>query len=444
MEYDVIIVGAGPAGLFAAYELSKDDMDVLLVEKGSDIDQRDERDIMSGVGGAGAFSDGTVNLRPDIGGNLTDYTGNDEDSWDLVTMVSKILEEHGMPVPRENNLEKEEKLKRRSASVGARFFPIIQSHIGSDRAPILISKIKDTLVSRGVKFLVDTEVKDLLKEGDRCVGVKLEGGREMRAVKTLIAPGRVGTDWVQTIIASTGLKAEFAPIDIGVRVEVPSIIMDPVIEVNRDPKFHLYTNSYDDFIRTFCTNHQGFVVKESYHGFIGVNGHSRTDIHTENSNFSLLVRTQLTEPLEDTTRYGRAIAQLATTIGGGTPIVQRMGDIRSGRRSTQERLNRNPVQPTLKDVTPGDISMALTHRTVVNIMEGLDKLARIIPGVDSNSTLLYAPEIKFYAKRLKVDGKMETSIKDLHAAGDGAGLSHDIVNAAATGILAAKGIKCDI
>ncbi len=440
MSYDVVIVGSGPAGLFAAHRLSANDMNVLVVEKGKDIVDREESDIMSGVGGAGAFSDGTVNLRPDIGGNLIDYTGNDEDAWSLVDQVSDILSEHGMPSPKTGDSEKEELLKRRAASVGARFYPIIQAHIGSDHAPALIKAMKDTLESRGVEFLVETEVQDILVKEGECVGVKLSGNRTVEASKTIIASGRVGTDWMQVMIARNDLKAEFAPIDIGVRVEVPSIIMDPVIDVNRDPKFHLYTRSYDDFIRTFCTNHKGFVVKESYNGFIGVNGYSRKDIETENTNFAFLVRTHLTEPLEDTTRYGLAIAQLATTIGGGSPIVQRMGDLRSGRRSTHDRLDRNPVQGTLKDVTPGDISMALPHRTVVDIIEGLEKLDKIIPGVNSNNTLLYAPEIKFYAKRLKVDSALQTSIKNLHAAGDGAGLSHDIVNAAATGLLAADGV----
>ncbi|MFW6375977.1 MAG: NAD(P)/FAD-dependent oxidoreductase, partial [Thermoplasmatota archaeon] len=344
------------------------------------------------------------------------------------------------PEPNKENSDKIEKLKRKAASEGGKFFPIIQSHIGSDKAPAVIKSLKEELEERGVEFLVETEIRDPWIEDGKCKGVISTEGKEYRCKNTILAPGRVGIDWVQRLTEEYPLDASFGPIDIGVRVEVPSIIMDPIIEVNRDPKFHFYTKSYDDFVRTFCTNHRGFVVKEKYDGIIGVNGHSRKDLETENTNFAFLVRVQLTEPLEDTTKYGRAIASLATTIGGGRPIVQRMGDLKDGRRSTEERIARNPVQPTLDDVTPGDISMALPERAVIDIKEGLENLDEIIPGVDSSSTLLYAPEIKFYAKRLQIDDGFETSLSNLFAAGDGAGLSHDIVNAAATGILAGRGI----
>ncbi|MDD4498205.1 MAG: FAD-dependent oxidoreductase, partial [Methanosarcinaceae archaeon] len=253
-------------------------------------------------------------------------------------------------------------------------------------------------------------------------------------------PGRRGCDWVSEMASGHGIAARYGGIDIGVRVEVPAIIMDPVTKINRDPKFHIQTRRYDDFVRTFCTNMRGYVVKEEYEGFIATNGHSMTNIESENTNFAFLVHIELTKPMENTTKYARSIAKLATTIGGGKPVLQRMGDLRRGRRSTRERLAKNLVINTLKDVTPGDISMALPHRIVMDIIEGLETLNEIIPGVASDSTLLYAPEVKFYAMHLQVDRKMETNIKNLFAAGDGAGLSRDIVNAAATGILAARGI----
>lgn len=223
-------------------------------------------------------------------------------------------------------------------------------------------------------------------------------------------------------------------------MEVPSVIMDPVTRINRDPKFHIITCRYDDFVRTFCTNPGGFVVKEEYQEFIATNGHSMTDRRSENTNFAFLVRLELTKPVENTTAYGMSIAKLVTTIGGRRPVIQRLGDLHRGRRSTEERIARNPVKNTLKDVTPGDISMALPQRIVMDIIEGLEILNQIMPGVNADSTLLYAPEIKFYAREVEVDRSLQTSIEGLYAAGDGAGLSRGIVTAAATGILAGRGI----
>jgi hypothetical protein len=467
--YDVILVGAGPAGLFAANELKEQWIEregqkrrILVVDKGKDVDERrcfveevgycqhcKGCNIMCGVGGSGTFSDGTLNLRPDVGGDLTEFC-DDETAWQLVKEVDEIFLKHGMPDELYNGTPEDiEELKRRAASVGANFIEINQRHIGSDKTQAVIKAFKADLVAHGIEFMLNTHVVDLLIEEEGkggqqtkiCRGVITEDGTIIKSGCTLLAPGRVGASWVDNLIKKHKIDAEYVDIDVGVRVEVPAITMNPVTKINRDPKFHIRTKRYDDFARTFCTNEQGFVVKEEYSDFIGVNGHSLKSKKSENTNFAFLVRVGLTEPVENTTRYGRSIAKLATTIGGGKPIIQRMGDLRRGRRSTWERIERNLVRNTLTDVTPGDISMALPHRITMDIIEGLEKLNEIIPGVAADSTLLYAPEIKFYAMRMKVDSHMETVVKGLFAAGDGAGLSRDIVNAAATGILAARGIK---
>ncbi|AEC51837.1 hypothetical protein PNA2_0921 [Pyrococcus sp. NA2] len=453
MEFDVVIIGAGPAGLFAAYELAeRSKLKVLIIEEGGDVDQRvcpmyelgycigcKPCHIMSGVGGAGGLSDGTVNLRPDIGGNLTELTNDENYSWQLVWEVDQILLKHGAP----RNLYKgdPEQIRyweRKAAQAGVKFIPIIQRHIGSDHTPKVIKSIKSHLESKGVKFLLWTKALEFNKGW-----VKVRKGRDVMTIKAkyiIVAPGRGGADWFHEVAQKIGLKARHGPIDVGVRVEVPAIVMEPITSINHDPKFHIYTDTYDDFVRTFCTNPYGFVVEERYDGYVGVNGHSMRERKSNNTNFALLTRIELTEPVEDTTAYGRSIAQLATTIGGGKPIIQRLGDLRRGRRSTWSRIRKSDVEPTLKHVTPGDIAMALPHRVVTNIIEGLERLDKVIPGVASDHTLLYAPEIKYYAMRVEVNELLETSIENVFAAGDGAGLSRDIVNAAATGIMAARGI----
>jgi len=451
--YDVIIVGAGPAGMFAGDELAGR-KSVLIIDQGRDIEEReckmkrrgicthcDPCDIMCGVGGAGTYSDGTLNLRPDIGGDLAAQTGDPEYAWELVDHVDKVFVRYGAPeqlyIPRGDQVEH---LKRRAAAVGARFIEITQRHMGSDNAPRVIANFEKDLKDRGIEFLLDTKVEDLVIEDGVCKGVILKDGDRINSGYTIIAPGRVGATWVDEIVKKHNIGAKYAPIDVGVRIEVPAIIMDPITKINRDPKFHIQTKTYDDFVRTFCTNEHGYVVKEEYEGFIATNGHSLRNMQSENTNFAFLVRIELTEPMENTVRYGRSIAKLATTIGGGKPVLQRMGDLRRGRRSTEERLSKNSVLNTLRDVTPGDISMALPHRIVTDIKEGLEVLNEIIPGVASDSTLLYAPEVKFYSMQALVDRNMETTVRNLFAAGDGAGLSRDIVNAAATGVIAARGI----
>lgn len=451
---DVIIVGAGPAGMFAALELSGSGKDILVIDQGRDIVDRacpmkkrgaclhcEPCQIMCGIGGAGAYSDGLLNLHPSIGGDLSKLTGSQSEAWKLVEEVDSAFLRYGAPVEtQEPTPEEAERLRHRAAASGARFIAIRQRHMGSDQTPKIIAAFKCDLERRGVRFMLEACVKDLIIIDGRCRGVRLEDGTAIHCDKTLLALGRVGAHWIGELIDRYGIKARYGPLDVGVRVEVPAIIMDPVTNINRDPKFHIVTHRYDDFVRTFCTNPGGLVVKEDYQDFVATNGHSMTDKRSDNTNFAFLVRLELTRPVENTTAYGMSIAKLVTTIGGRKPVIQRLGDLHRGRRSTEERIERNPVRNTLKDVTPGDISMALPHRIVMDVIEGLEILNKIIPGVNADSTLLYAPEIKFYAREVNVDQGLQTSIPDLYAAGDGAGLSRGIVTAAATGILAARGM----
>ena len=453
-DWDVIIIGAGPAGMCAANELADRGIGVLVIDRGRDIKERHcpmeeagkcaqckQCDIMCGVGGAGTFSDGTLNLRPDIGGDLAAIMGDNPAAWALVDYVDGMFLKYGAPERLYTaDGAQVERLKRSAASVGVHFIEISQRHMGSDNAPRIIENFENDLKSRGTVFRLNAQVRDLLIEDNTCTGVLLEHGEKLSSRFTLLCPGRIGGEWVNTLVKRHGIDAKHGAIDIGVRVEVPSIIMDHITKINHDPKFHIRTKRYDDFVRTFCTNEHGFVVKERYEGFIGTNGHSLKSRRSDNTNFAFLVRTELTEPLEDTTRYGKSVSKLATTIGGGNPILQRMGDLRRGQRSTWSRIRRNPVKNTLEDVTPGDISMAMPHRIVMDIIEGLEKLNEVIPGVASDSTLLYAPEVKFYAMELQVSPELATSTKGLYAAGDGTGLSRDIINAAATGVIAGRAI----
>jgi uncharacterized FAD-dependent dehydrogenase len=460
MQYDVLIIGAGPAGLFAASELSGY-FKVIIVDKGRDINSRNcvalkngscrkclPCNITGGVGGAGGLSDGKLNLKPDIGGDLEEFVSHDE-AWAIIHKIDEFFLRHGAPdelyAPSNEELSN---ILRNSAATGIKFIPIIQRHMGSDKTPAIINSIKKELEDEGVTFLLETEILDLLIREDKIKGVTArshgKGEFKIDCKYIIAAPGRVGAYWLSDQMKKLKIPIKHNPVDVGVRVELPQIVMDEVTRINWDPKFHIITKTYDDFIRTFCVCNRGFVVEEVYDDFMGVNGHSMREKTSENTNFAFLVRVELTEPIENTSDYAFSIATIANTLGGGKPLLQRLGDLRKGRRSTWRRLKRSNVVPTFDSVTPGDIAMALPHRLVVDVIEGLEALDKVIPGIASDSTLLYAPEIKLYAMRVEMNKGMKTKVEGLYAAGDGAGVSRGIVGAAATGIIAARNILKNI
>ncbi len=461
-DLDVAIVGAGPAGLFAAYELataSRGRLRVAMIEQGLEASRRicpmnvlasrgrkpvcvgcRPCHVMSGVGGAGTLSSGTINLRPDIGGDLDKLMGSWERADELIKYVDSIFVKFGAPdrlfVP---DKERANELERLAASAGARFIPVVQRHMGTENAPRVIGAMADYLESQGVTILTLTKAHDVVRDGGSYSIITNRG--ELRARYVILAPGRSGADWFSELARRRGIDVEPGPLDIGVRVEVPAYVAEPVTSVVRDPKLIMYTRKYDDKVRTFCTNQEGYVVEEYYEdGTVGVNGESYATRRSRNTNFALLVTVKLTDPLEDTIEYGKSIARLATRLGGGRPLLQRLGDLEAGRRSTYSRIERSLVEPTMKNFTAGDISMAYPYRIVEDILEALEKLDHVMPGVASPQTLLYAPEIKYYSVRAKVSTDLETSLEGVYAAGDGVGLSRGINGAAATGILAARGI----
>jgi uncharacterized FAD-dependent dehydrogenase len=392
------------------------------------------------VGGAGAFSDGKLNLTSRIGGDPAAIGCSVPELDDLIAHVDEVFTRYGAPAQYSGeDPEALAGLKKAAAEAGVEFIAGRQRHIGTGRIREVIDAMYTDLLDRGVAFRLGAEVKAIVRAND---GFVLHLGKERLHTSAVIAaPGRVGAYWLREVARALGVGPSFGPLDVGVRAEFPAELYDPIERVMYDAKLRVRTPTYDDMVRTFCTNPRGFVVQEDHDEFVLVNGHAENDRKSGNTNFALLVHIELTDPVEDTTEYGRAIAKLATTIGGGKPIVQRMKDLKQGRRSTAERIRRAAVRPTLESFTPGDVSMALPHRVVVDIVEAVDVLDRLIPGLSSEGTLLCAPEIKFYDTRYALGPGMETALPGFYVAGDASGHSRGIVFAAVTGVLAARRIR---
>ncbi len=435
--YDVALIGAGSAGLFAAERLAGSGLKVLVIDRGEEPNKR--RDMNFGVGGAGTYSDGKLNLTHRIGGDPQSFGRSADEVEHYIEKVDQIFTEIGVEGGYSGTNGKSlQDLMRQAHAVGVDFIYAKQRHIGTDRLHIVTNHFYKRLVDRGINFLVNTKIESLeYKQG---IFILSDGKEKINAMSVIAAPGRAGAYWFREQAKKLGVQNKYGPIDVGVRVEFPADIYSEIAKVMYDAKFRLYTKSYDDLVRTFCTNPNGYIVKEEYDDFVLVNGHAKWSQKTNNTNFALLSRVSLTDPVEDTTKYGRDIARLATTIGGGKPIIQRLRDFVNGRRSTWDRIAKSAVLPTLTDATPGDIAMAFPQRIVTNLMEGLSVLNHIISGLESNSTLLYAPEIKFYDTKYSVTPNLETNVENLFVAGDASGHSRGIIYSAVTGILAAEGV----
>ncbi len=451
--YDVIIVGGGPAGLFAAYYLAEhSSLNILLIEKGKAPQQRScpisdhgcikcrPCNILCGIGGAGLFSDGKLNFIHKLGKtDLTQFVSRQQ-ARELIDETEAIYNRFGMDgqvFP--TDMEQARAIRKNARKAGIDLLLIRQKHLGSDNLPTHIGQMAKYVAGRGVTFHHNEEALEVLVEGGAVKGVCTNKATYF-APNLILAPGRVGAEWVAGVARANGIGLSQRGIEVGVRVEVHNEIMQDLCSVIYDPTFFIRTSKYDDQTRTFCTNFGGYVALENYQNFVCVNGHALMDSKSDNSNFAFLSKVVLTDPVEDNQAYGESIGRLASLIGGGRPILQRYGDLRRGRRSTWNRIRNSYIEPTLTNVTCGDIAMALPERILTNLVDGLEQLNQIVPGVTNDETLLYTPEIKFFATQVETDNHLETAVRGLFVAGDGPGVAGNIVGATATALIPAKEI----
>ncbi len=464
-NYDVIVVGAGPAGIMTCYELflKSPEKKVLLIDKGQDVMYRhcpikDKKlkncptikenepgclpacSITSGFGGAGAYSDGKFNITSEFGGWLTDYLSNQEVE-DVIHYVDNLYLKHGATLEiTDPTTDKIKEIEKRGYAVGLKLLRAKVRHLGTEENLRIMTEMSNELKEH-IDMAFKTAVKDILVKDQKVYGVTLENGEEVLADHVVLVPGRDGSTWLGQVLKKHGLDLYNNQVDIGVRVETSNIVMDEINKNLYEGKF-IYNTSVGTKVRTFCSNPSGHVVVENHSGTMLANGHAYHDpkLGSQNTNFALLVSHTFSEPFNEPNEFAHEVARLANKLSNGSIIVQRYGDIKRGRRTTVKRLKEGYTVPTLPEAVPGDLGLVLPYNTMKSIIEMIEALDHVTPGIANEHTLLYGVEAKFYSARPRVKEGFESEISGLYVGGDGAGLTRGLAQAGANGILIARAI----
>ena len=449
--YDVIIIGCGPAGIFSALELIKANkkMKILMFDKGNSIKVRKcpkaktlscvsckPCNISCGFGGAGAFSDGKLSLSKDVGGWLEDYIDTKELN-DYIKYVDDIYLSYGGEKKISYNEEFANEFDYECSKYGLKFIKCPIRHLGTEKSAKIMEDMYDHLIEQGVEIITNEEITEIDMKNKTVKSSK----KEYNAKNIILSVGRSGSEWLINECKKNDVKTTNNQVDIGVRVELPRSITDHL--TNNLYEFKIYNSSKttENMVRTFCMNPGGFVSQENYDNDLAVvNGHSFHDIKSDNTNFALLVSSRFTEPFDEPITYGKYIARLSNMLTGGKIMVQRLKDLRNGKRSTYDRLKKLSYTPTLKDAVPGDLSYVLPSRIVTALIETFDELERVCPGISGRDTILYGVEVKFYSAKIEVNNNLETKYKGVYAIGDGAGITRGLMQASISGVVAARNI----
>ncbi|MGE4548540.1 MAG: NAD(P)/FAD-dependent oxidoreductase [Intestinibacillus sp.] len=460
-KYNIVIIGAGPAGIFTALELRRRKFagSILMVEQGAPIERRGcpkSRTkecvhcqpfchITSGFSGAGAFSDGKLSLSCEVGGDLPELIGA-EFAQELIGSTDEIYLEFGADRSVEGQGVNEEikGIRRRAIQAGLKLVDCPIRHLGTEMAQQVYGDIQQWLLAHDVEIRFGTICRDAVIEDGTCVGVVLESARggaqeTVRGDRIIVATGRKGAGWLEGLCRTHGIAHEAGPVDIGVRVEVRNEVMEEVNNLLYESKLIGYPQPFGNKVRTFCQNPGGFVSQENYDdGLAVVNGHSYKNLKSENTNLAILCSHHFQHPFDQPIAYAKKIGELTNMLGAGHLLVQRYGDILEGKRTWQDELSRSNVRPTLPDAVAGDITSAMPYRTMMNIINFIRAVDQVVPGFAADETLLYAPELKFYSNRVRMNDRLETSVRNLHCLGDSSGWTRGLMMASIMGVRMAQ------